>query len=267
MKITNQFPNYEVIGLSKEENKKFWIKENEFFKKYLKFFNWLLAASCIVFNSHLFFVKAINESVNIYALVLVNSIHAIHNLIFLRSIFHIFYSINIFYLILLNFLFKKFNYLIQKIEKLKSKPKINNQKLSKLIHDINFVYLEVVKMNEYFAPIIGVNFTFYILVCVITTFGLLSTDVVMFKTIQYLILIFLYILVIYLCSNWANSVSNSMNRVNFLLQTISFRPGVALANKKRINLISFILQNKQSGFTCFHLKLTSYVGLVVSWCF
>ena len=152
-----------------------------------------------------------------------------------------------------------------KIEKLKNKKRIDNQNLSKLIHDFNFIYLEMVKTNEYFSPIIGVNFTHYVLLAIFTTFSISATDEIILQIPLYLILMFLYVLVIYLCSNWSNSVSEKMEKANFLLQTISFRPDVLIANKKKINLTSFILQNKKSGFTCFGLfKLSSYYGLIVS---
>ena len=265
MKITNQFPNYEIVGLSKKEHENFWIKENEFFKKYLKCFKLLLLATCIIFNVHLFLFNELNESVSIYTLILVYSMQILINSFCFRNIFHIYYTINILFLTLLNFLNKKFNYLTVKIEKLKNKKRIDNQKLSKLIHDFNFVYLEMVQTNEYFSPIIGVNFTHYVLLAIFTTFSISATDEIILQILVYFVLMFLYVLIIYLCSNWSNSVTEKIEMANFLLQTISFRPDVSIANKKKINLTSFILQDKKSGFTCFDLfKLSSYYGLIVS---
>ena len=103
MRITNQLPNCEIFGLSRKEHEKFWIKENEFFKKYLKFFNWLVLATCIVFNVHLFLFNELNESVNIYTLILVYSIHILINSFCFRNLFHMYYTINILFLTLLNF--------------------------------------------------------------------------------------------------------------------------------------------------------------------
>ena len=265
MKITNHLPNYEIVGLSTKEHEKFWIKENEFFKKYLKFFNWLVLVACIIYNAQLFLVNYLNKSVSIYTEILVYSIHILINSFCFRNLLQIYYTINILFLTLLNFLNKKFNYLTVKIEKLKNKKQIDNRKLSKLIHDFNFVYLEMVKTNEYFSPIIGVNFTHYVLLAIFTTFSISATDEIILQIPVYFVLMCLYVLIIYLCSNWSNSVSEKIKKANFLLQTISFRPHVSIANKKKINLTSFILQNKKSGFTFFGLfKLSSYYGLIVS---
>ena len=175
MKITNQLPNYEKVGLSEEEHQKFWIKENEFFKKYLKFFNWLVLAVCIICNAELFLVNKLSESVSIYTIILVDSIHILNNSFYFRNVLQTSYTINIFFLTLLNFLNKKFNYLTIKIKKLKNKKRIDNKKLSKLIHHFNFVYLEMVKMNEYFSPIIGVNFTHYVLLAIFAIFSISSS--------------------------------------------------------------------------------------------
>ena len=265
MKITNQLPNYEVVGLSKKEHENFWIKENEFFKKYLKCLKLLVLATCIILNAQLFLIFKLNKSLSIYTLILVYSMHILTNSFCFRNILHMYYTINILFLTLLNFLNKKLNYLTVKIEKLKNKKRIDNQNLSKLIHDFNFVYLEIVQTNEYFSPIIGVNFIHYVLLAIFATFSISATDEIMLQIVLYLVIMFLYVLVIYLCSNWSNSVSEKMEKANFLLQTISFRPDVSIANKKKINLTSFILQNKKSGFTCFGLfKLSSYYGLIVS---
>ena len=225
----------------------------------------LVLTASFVFPAQLFFVGKLNKSVSIYTLILINSLHILNYGFYIRNLYHVFYTINILFLTLLNFLFKKFNYFIRQIVKLKSKPQIDNRKLSKLIHDFNFVYLEMVKMNEYFSPIIGFNFTHYILLAIFATFAVLSSNEIVLQIPVYFLFMLLYVLIIYLCSNWSNSVSDKINKANFLLQTISFRPDVSIENKKKISLISFILLNKKSGFTCFGLfKLSSYYGLTVS---
>ena len=174
MKITNQMPNYETIGLTSKKNQEFWRKENEFFVKFLKFFNIFLFFNCFLFNLPHFLV---NFDVSIYLFVFINLLHVLHDSYYIKNMFSIFYLLNYIFLNLVAFFLKKFTYIAQRATKLKRKKQINNRKLSRLIYKFNFVYLEMINMNEYFSKFLGFNLICYFLLVVVSSFAVLFTDI------------------------------------------------------------------------------------------
>ena len=205
MKITN---HYKVIGLSRKKNQEFRSKEIRFHVLYLKFFNFFLLISCIIFNAQLFFVSY--GDINIYIYITVNSVHIIHTCFYAYYVYQLVYTISIFFVTVLIFLFKKFSHITKQIAKLKNEQSIDNRKLSKLIYDFNFVYLEMVKMNEYFCKFTGFNFVHFILYAIVLTFVTLSIDNLQLQILIFTVLILLYILTILMTSKIANLITNKV---------------------------------------------------------
>lgn len=55
-----------------------------------------------------------------------------------------------------------------------------------------------------------------------------------------------------------------MQKGKLILGRISFNPKTSLANKKKINFISFYLRDENAAFTCLNLfPLTSYNAFLV----
>ena len=62
MKISYELPaatdrDYQVVGLSREKNKNFWLAEDAFNARYNRIMNVSLLVSCVVFSMQLFFVR------------------------------------------------------------------------------------------------------------------------------------------------------------------------------------------------------------------
>lgn len=78
---------------------------------------------------------------------------------------------------ILTFFSFKFNKITKEINKLRIEhPTIDNKKLSKLINDYNCVYLEIIKLNDYFKYLIGFNFFNYFTICIVATFLAFNAD-------------------------------------------------------------------------------------------
>ena len=264
MKTTNQWPNYELVGLSKEENVEFWQKENKIFNLFLKFLNFMIHFTFVLFSLNYFMVSYLIGKVDLIVIIIVNSLNIIHVYINLIRIFHVLNIFIYFYLVTIKFFTTKFRFLKREICELAKHQTISNTKLSKLLFDFNYVYLEMVNMNEYLKYIIGLHLVHYFVLSVNLSFAIFLTDLptqIAFAQI----LIFLYIFIVYLSCQWSNSFTKELEKTNFILQTIAFRPEVSLRNRKKINFISFFLGNEKCGFTFFDLfKLTSSDALTVS---
>lgn len=62
MKISGELPakskqDYEVVGLSREENQQFWLKEQAFMARYYRIMRLSFSASYVIFNVQLFFTR------------------------------------------------------------------------------------------------------------------------------------------------------------------------------------------------------------------
>ena len=110
MKMTYEIPartdeDYNVVGLSLEENKKFWLKEDEFNYQYNRLYKVLMITTSLILNSQHFFL--IYEGVDVYAYVILTIIHIIHDSYFIFLIFHMIYTLNVFFITILLFYSQK----------------------------------------------------------------------------------------------------------------------------------------------------------------
>ena len=202
--------DYNVIGLSQDENKKFWLKEDEFNYQYNRLYNIFLVLVCLILNSQLFFL--IYEDVNIYTYVIVAIIHIIHASYFFFVMFHIIYTMNVFYITILIFFCKKFNHISKQVEQFQNeKVKFNNQKLSRFIYDFDYVYLELIHLNSYFRYLAGINLIHYFLLAVFATFIFLFNENRSIQIVGYTMLIFLYILALYFPSQYSSFVNTQVS--------------------------------------------------------
>ena len=274
MKISNQIPNYEIKGLSKKANAEFWAKENVYYNYFVKFYIAFTVFACVIINIQLFYIR-FNTSINSF--IFWTLLHIISNSYYLFQIFGLFYLMNFFFLTQMLFFKKKFNYISTKVEKMTNQKScsrtssiagfstVDNRKLAKLIYDYNYVYLEMVKINEYFKWLSGFNYVYYFMLVINMSFSVAITQDFKVQLCVFLALIFMYILIIYVSFTWSNNVTVAFEKANFHFQNASFSPNVSLSNRKKMNLIIFIVKNEHSGFTCFDVfRLTSYQGYLVS---
>ena len=235
MKITYEIPakndeDYNVIGLSKDENKQFWLKEDELNHRYNRLFNIYVVATCLIFNNQLLFI--IYEGIDVYTYVIVTIIHYIHASYYMYLIFHMIYTLNFFYITILNIFRKKFNYISRQLEHLQDKKvKLNNQKLNELIYDFNYVYLELINLNDYFKNLPGICFVHYFVCCIPASFIFMLNENLSVQFVGYIMLIILYILVFYFPSQYSS----------FLIAQISFENENLL--KQLFNQCNFCLYN------------------------
>lgn len=152
--------DYEVIGLPKEENRKFWAIEQKVNYVWYRMINGFLMFALIVFNAQFFFVIF---DVNIFVYVIVESLQILHTSYFLYAFLHAIYTVNLFSIEFMKFMEKKFGYLSKQIEELNnSKTRlIDNRSLAKLIFEYSYVQLELVEMNNFFKLFNLINLVHY----------------------------------------------------------------------------------------------------------
>ena len=188
--------DYNVIGLSQEENKKFWLKEDEFNYRYNRLFNMFVVSASLIFNTQHFFI--IYEGINIYTYIIVSTIHSLHTASHIFLFFKMIYTLNIFVVTILIFFRVKFGYIAKQLDQLQhEKVKINNRKLGRLIYDFNYVYLELSKLNSYFKYLSGLDLIHYLLIAVNSSFVFLLVENLAIRFAGYVVLIILYILVLF----------------------------------------------------------------------
>ena len=211
MKMSYEIPaknedDYKVIGLSQNMNKDFWSNEDAFNHRYNRLLVILSLIIALMFSFQLFFHR---YNVNIYIFVIVTIIHLIHGWICFYLIFHILYTLNLFFVTMLSFFSLKFGYITEMIERLTGESNDINQDLSQLIYEFNYVYFELIQINAYFKYLTGFNLIYYFLVAVLATFAFVYTDVNI-KIVGYLVLCLLFIIVLYLPFQWANKVTTQV---------------------------------------------------------
>ena len=162
MRLTQEIPaesdpNYKLVGLSKEENDKFWQTERWFNQIFYRSANCALAFFSIIISGLLFAVRF--ESVDLWFYLFMQTVNALHLACFFFSFYHSIYTMQILYIAVVKILTKKFNRIASRAARLSaSKAKlINNQRLSRLLLDHNRVNLELLEMNAFFSNFIGAN--------------------------------------------------------------------------------------------------------------
>ena len=222
MKMSYEIPaknedDYKVIGLSQNLTKDFWSKEDAFNHRYNRVLVILSLIFALLFSIQLLLNR---YDVHIYIFVTVSIIHVVHGWIFFYLMSHIVYTFNIFFLIMLKFFSLKFGYITEMVERLTSDSNYINQDLSRLIYEFNYVYFELIQINMYFKYLTGFNLVYYFFTAVLANFTFAYMDLNI-KIVGYSVLILLFIFVLYLPFQWANTVIIQVSLfVNFV--AISF---------------------------------------------
>jgi hypothetical protein len=203
MKMTNQLPDYEVIGLSKKKYNEFWTKEKEIFGKYMKYYPYFVLYFTLLFTIQLFFVKF---ETNLLNLLFFNTLHSINMYFFFHVLLHFYYTINGFYLTVIKFLTIKFNFIFRKIKKIEKSYQIQNYKLDSLVFDFFYVLLEADLLNQYWSLFFGLNFIFFFIYGVFFTFVIIVIDIFGKFGLATLIIL-LYIFIIFFSFRFAHSLS------------------------------------------------------------
>ena len=163
MRLTQEIPaesnpNYKLVGLSKEENDKFWQTERWFNQIFYRSVNVFLSFIAIFISGLLFMVRF--ESVALWLYLLVQTVNALHLACFFFLFFNSIYTVNALYIAVIRILTKKFDRIASRTARLNAprgaKP-INNRRLSRLIFDHNRVHLELLEMNAFFSSFVAVN--------------------------------------------------------------------------------------------------------------
>lgn len=162
MILMNEWPgkcgeNYVAVGLGEEANKKFWLTENRVNRAWFRGLNLVLAAGCVVFCSQQFFIPFPDVDWTTYALL--QSVHIVANSIAIYGYLHTLYTVNLFYLQVMRFLTKKFDYLSVQCERL-GRPrtdKISDRKLGHLIDQYTRVEWELATQNNFWKSYLGSN--------------------------------------------------------------------------------------------------------------
>lgn len=166
MVLMNEMPgkrgeNYQVVGLSAEENQKFWLIENYVNRLWFRMINLCLVVGCVVFCSQQFFISFPDVSWTTY--VLLQAFHLVTNSIAIVGYLHSLYTVNLFYLEVMKFLAKKFAYLSVQCKRL-GRPRtdmISDRKLGLLIDQYFTVESEVVTQNDFWKSFIATNVICY----------------------------------------------------------------------------------------------------------
>ena len=252
--------DYKVIGLSKKENKNYWMKDNEFSHIYNRIFQINLIIISILLNMPILFI---NIELNSFIYTAYILFFLIYNSFALYTLFHSILTLSFFYISMINFFILKYDYIKRKLLLIvRDKHRLDNRKLTKLIKSFNFVNFELLQIDEYFNSMVGINIVFYFFIAIVVTFSSFSVDIKLKFALISLITIG-YILIVFIPFRLANNVSNQIDATNKLFQNISIYSKTSFMNKKRINYISFY--TGKIGFTCFNvLRLNTNLGLSLS---
>ena len=264
LRMINEIPakngeKYKVIGLTKKENKIYWEKEDEFLFIYnrILIINQLVVA--ILLSISLFLIKF---DVNPFIFYFVTLANAIYNSLYLFTFFHATLTLSIFYISMMNFFLKKYSYLKKQLQLLR-RYNVNNPKLARLLYEFDYVNFELHKINSYFKYLIGINVSFYFIICTLIVFLSFSIHTEL-KLILLSLLFLTHVAIIYVPFCWSSKVIDEINASIRLFQTLSFNSKTNLKNKRRINHLSFY-NNGRIGFTCFDFfQLNSELGYTMS---
>lgn len=163
LRICNEIP-YEdqkknhLVGLTKEENDDYWRKNNKFCIIYNRVFNVLVLVIASIFNISTFYISF---QLNPFIYAATMTINVIHNTYFLFSFFQAIFTLNVFFISIVNFFSRKYGHIAGQVRLLKEKGKFSNRKLEKLIDDFNRVCLEMQLINKYWKHFLGINFVLF----------------------------------------------------------------------------------------------------------
>ena len=202
--------DYDVVGLPRDENKHFWIKEDEFNYQYSRILNIFIVISGLIFSTQHFFF--FSKGVNIYTYVIVSCIHALITIYFIFYFFQMIYTLNCYFVAVLIFFRKKFNYISKQLEHFpRESAKFNNRELSRLIYDFNYVYLELINLNNYFKKLSGVNLMHFFLSITCAIFIFLLNENVSIQIMGFTMCFFMNVAVLFFPSQYSNFVKREVS--------------------------------------------------------
>ena len=143
-----------------------------------------------------------------FTYIVVQALHIINYYFCLRSFFHMVYSLNLFFVSVAKFFIKKFDYITKQIAKLE-RP-VDNDKLHELIEEFNFVYLEVVKINDYFKVLFLANLLHFFFMAIICAFVSLFFTEIRLKLLFFALVSLLYLAIFGLPFKTANSLHDQV---------------------------------------------------------
>ena len=170
-----QEQDYEVPALSREENKTFWLAEQQFNLNCFRLIYSALFVANLLFNAMLFVV---HFETNLYSYIFFQGLNIALNTSVVFTFLPSIYLVSLFGLNLMRFFAKRFRHLQKRIDRLSAATKqVNNPKLTKLIHEHHCVYHDLIEMNEFFRDFVGVNFICFCAMGVLNTFTVISEPV------------------------------------------------------------------------------------------
>ena len=178
MKLTLELPvksdsDYQVAGLSQEENKRFWSTENRINNVWYRAINWYIAFISIVYNAQLFLVRFEGVEILSFRYIFFQALHVLIISHGLFSFLHCFFTINMFYVTCMLFFTTRFRHIGKEVERMSVSKSIDNRILSRLIIEHNRVHYDLIQINEFFKFNTGFNLISFYGVVVPATFAML----------------------------------------------------------------------------------------------
>ena len=158
---------HRYVGLSKEENGRFWREENDFNQKVDKILNVCSLVSGLLLATFSFNTKF---EIGIFEYLLFSTLHSIHITLYIGILMSEYGNLNIFIISAFRFFRKRYEAINRKIEKLQRK-KTRNGKLKRILADFNYVTMELCQINKYLSHFVGSYFFVVLFSC--TTLGYL----------------------------------------------------------------------------------------------
>ena len=158
MKLTMELPegDHKVMGMSRLENRRFWICEDEFNSRCFGLMNFSIIFTSLLFTIQLFLVSELFE-VDLFYYIAFQTINVLNTNFYFWNFFHCIYMVSLLIIQCMWFLSTKFDNLLRKVQRLsvpKSKP-LNNRKLAMLIVEFNKVQTELMETNDFFKNYLG----------------------------------------------------------------------------------------------------------------
>lgn len=271
LRMTLEIPqekDYKMTGMSTEQNKAFWSRQDTFNHRFEVFLNLSLIGLYIPLNLQFlpfFYPQTELSSLVFYFFLIFN---LTHSYLFTYRYFAAICTLPVFLPTILMFFEKRYEQIGKRLQRLLGKSTLEDRKLDRklrqLIDEFNRTSLELLQVNSYMSKLIGINFLYYLGVLVLLIFLMLSIDLQL-RIIFFSVIVITYALHVYLPYALNNNILVEMANVGRLFQNIAFNQKTSLEVKKNVNYISFYLRDRQTAFKCFSFfTLTSYYGFQIS---
>lgn len=152
--IANELPpqgeeEERVVGLSRKENREFWKSENRFNHLYIRFANSAIFVMALGISVQYFLIQF---EIDFWVYLTVQLFHASYTFAWFYFYFHCICTPAIFCLGVSKFIAKKFRYLAKQARRLSyaKTKRLDNRRVTSLIHQHNHVEMEVFEMNVFF---------------------------------------------------------------------------------------------------------------------